>query len=43
VHWRDAKALKRFAGEDWRSAVMHPDKAPLLKETMVHHYIAAEE
>ena len=38
--WRDLDALKRFAGEDWKSAVIHPDEAHLLKETFVHHYHA---
>ena len=35
--WRDLTALKGFTGEDWRSAVVHPDEAHLLKETHVHH------
>jgi hypothetical protein len=36
--WRDLEALKGFAGENWREAVIHPDEAHLLKETHVHHY-----
>jgi hypothetical protein len=36
--WRDLAALKGFAGENWRQAVIHPDEAHLLKETHVHHY-----
>lgn len=36
--WRDLDALKAFAGDDWRTAVIHPDEAHLLKETYVHHY-----
>jgi len=41
--WRDLGALKRFAGEDWQRAVIHPDEAHLLKETHVHHYHALNE
>jgi heme-degrading monooxygenase HmoA len=40
--WRDLSALKEFAGENWREAVIHPDEAHLLKETHVHHYELAE-
>ena len=40
--WRDLNALKEFAGENWREAVIHPDEAHLLKETHVHHYELAE-
>jgi heme-degrading monooxygenase HmoA len=40
--WRDLDALTRFAGEDWKSAVIHPDEAHLLRETFVHHYHALD-
>jgi hypothetical protein len=43
MHWRDMDSLKRFAGEDWRSAVIHPHEADLLQETFVHHYVAHAE
>ena len=36
--WRDLNALKAFTGEDWESAVVHPDEAHLLEETFVTHY-----
>lgn len=41
--WRNLETLKQFAGEDWKSAVIHPDEAHLLKETFVHHYQALDE
>ena len=41
--WRNLETLKQFAGEDWKSAVIHPDEAHLLKETFVHHYHALDE
>jgi heme-degrading monooxygenase HmoA len=40
--WRDLGALKRFAGDDWERAVIHPEEAHLLKETHVHHYHALD-
>lgn len=40
--WRDLDALRLFAGNDWQSAVIHPDEAHLLRETFVHHYHALE-
>lgn len=43
TRWRDLDALKRFAGDDWQTAVVHPDEAHWLKETIVHHYVAADE
>jgi quinol monooxygenase YgiN len=43
MHWRDMDSLKRFAGEDWQTAVIHPDEADLLQETFVHHYVAHAE
>ena len=36
--WRDLDALKGFAGEDWRTAVVLPDEAHMLAETHVYHY-----
>ena len=36
--WRDLDGLRHFAGDDWKSAVIHPDEAHLLKETFVSHY-----
>jgi heme-degrading monooxygenase HmoA len=40
--WRDLDVLRRFAGDDWKSAVIHTDEAHLLKETFVHHYHALD-
>jgi hypothetical protein len=36
--WRDIDSLKRFAGENWQQAVIHPEEAHLLKEAFIHHY-----
>ena len=41
--WRDMESMKRFTGDDWQTAVIHPDEADLLQETFVHHYMAATE
>jgi quinol monooxygenase YgiN len=38
--WRDMESLRRFAGDDWQTAVIHPAEADLLQETFVHHYVA---
>ena len=43
MHWRDMDGLKRFAGEDWQTAVIHPDGADLLHETFLHHYVTHVE
>lgn len=42
MQWRDLEAVKAFAGEDWRTAVILPEEAHLLAETHVHHYHAAD-
>jgi heme-degrading monooxygenase HmoA len=36
--WRDLEALKGFAGEDWREAIIDPREAPLLESVRVYHY-----
>lgn len=36
--WRDLAALKAFAGDDWRHAVIHPDEKHLIKTVRVVHY-----
>jgi heme-degrading monooxygenase HmoA len=41
--WRDLEALRRFAGDDWNRAVIHPDEEHLLRETFVHHYHALND
>ena len=41
--WRDLDALKQFAGNDWKRAVIHPEEAHLLKMTFVHHYHALDD
>ena len=38
--WQDLNTLKGFAGDHWKNAVIDPDKAHLLKETLVYHYEA---
>ncbi len=38
MHWRDMEAIKKFAGDNWQSAVILPEEAHLLKETFVYHY-----
>ena len=40
--WRDVEALKGFAGENWRQAVIDPDEVHLLKTTYLHHFDLAE-
>ena len=40
MHWRDMESIKKFAGEDWQTAVVLPEEAHLLKETFVYHYHA---
>jgi heme-degrading monooxygenase HmoA len=40
--WKDLDSLKAFAGEDWRSAHIHPDEAELVKERSLHHYELVE-
>lgn len=39
--WRDLDALKGFAGENWKEAVIDPREAPLLSSARVSHYRAA--
>jgi len=39
--WRDLNALEDFAGAHWWEAVIDPDEAHLLKDTVVHHYDGA--
>ena len=41
MRWRDLDAVKKFAGENWQTAVIDPEEARLLKETFVYHYHAA--
>lgn len=41
--WRDVDSIRRFAGEGWREAVVHPDEAHLLRETRVEHYLLADD
>lgn len=36
--WRDLDALKAFVGEDWQTAHIHPDEAPLVKERTLSHF-----
>ncbi|MHC5066322.1 MAG: antibiotic biosynthesis monooxygenase family protein [Planctomycetota bacterium] len=36
--WRDLKSVQAFAGDDWQTAVVHPDESHLLAETFVSHY-----
>lgn len=36
--WRDLEALKGFAGENWREAIIDPREAPLLESARVSHY-----
>ena len=35
--WRDLAAVKEFAGEQWREAVVLPGEAHLVEETIVYH------
>ena len=43
MRWRDLDAVKKFAGENWQTAVIDPEEARLLKETFVHHYHDADD
>ncbi|GBC70229.1 hypothetical protein HRbin01_01939 [archaeon HR01] len=37
--WRDLESLRRFAGDDWREPVIHPNEVKLLAEKpKVEHY-----
>lgn len=36
--WRDLKALRAFAGEDWRKPHVHPDEEGIVKERHLDHY-----
>ena len=36
--WESVDALREFAGDNWREAVIHPDEAPLLAAVAVDHY-----
>lgn len=36
--WASIDALKGFAGEDWRQAVIDPREAHLLAQVSVFHY-----
>ena len=38
MHWRDMQAIKKFAGDDWQTAVVLPVEAHIIKETFVYHY-----
>jgi heme-degrading monooxygenase HmoA len=38
TRWASVEALREFAGEDWREAVIDPAEAHLLAATHVHHY-----
>ena len=40
--WKDLASLKKFAGTDWRQAVIDPREAPLIEESFVSHYYQAE-
>lgn len=42
MHWRNMESIKKFAGDNWQTAVVLPEEAHLLKETFVYHYHAAE-
>ena len=42
MHWRDTEAIKKFAGDNWQTAVVLPEEAHLLKETIVYHYHAMD-
>jgi heme-degrading monooxygenase HmoA len=36
--WDSLESLKRFAGEDWNTAVIDPRESHLLVETAIDHY-----
>lgn len=42
MHWRDMEAIKKFAGDNWQTAVVLPEQAHIFKETFVYHYQAAD-
>lgn len=41
--WKSLDALRGFAGENWREAVIDPAEAALILETSVDHFIEAGE
>jgi hypothetical protein len=43
MHWRDMDGLERFTGDDWQTAVIHPDEGHLSQETFVHHDVVHVE
>jgi len=42
TRWESMDALKRFAGEDWQTAVIDPAEADLLETTSVEHFLCPE-
>ena len=36
--WETLEAMKKFVGDDWQSAHIHPDEAGLVRERSIHHY-----
>jgi len=36
--WENLEAMKKFVGEEWQSAHIHPDEAELVRERSIHHY-----
>jgi quinol monooxygenase YgiN len=36
--WRDRGAVRAYAGDSWRDAVLYPGEEDVLDEVHVHHY-----
>lgn len=36
--WEDLDSLRSFAGENWRSALLHPGEAEMLRRSFVQHF-----